>query len=125
MLVLVPDIYYLSFPKDRTFPSKFLVYSLFLFEFAQSIVVTRDGFKYFGPGWGNMEVLNLVGWLWLAGGVMTGIGKSATNSVQRLHSTNEDSWWDSERYGTDILRVASVDFEPTPSSHPRIHHCCQ
>ncbi|KAF8148670.1 hypothetical protein B0H34DRAFT_736504 [Crassisporium funariophilum] len=65
-------IYYLSFPKDKLLP-KALVCAVFVIEILQTILATRDAFRNFGTGWGNMEDLNDVGWLWFSVPVMSSI----------------------------------------------------
>jgi len=65
-------IYYLAFPKDRSLP-KWIVGIVYIIELIQTILSTRDGFLYFGYGWGNMNILNEVGIIWFSIPVMTGI----------------------------------------------------
>jgi hypothetical protein len=74
------DLYYLSFLNDRVLPTKTLVYFVFMFETLQTTMSTREGFKYFGSGWGDMGALNTIGWFWFTVPVMTSIGKSGDHS---------------------------------------------
>ncbi|KAJ3520028.1 hypothetical protein NM688_g9218 [Phlebia brevispora] len=61
----VSDIYYIAFPKDRTLP-KVIVSVVYILELAQTVLSTRDSFRNFGTGWGNIVDLNTVGWLWFS-----------------------------------------------------------
>ena len=66
------DVYYLGFPNDRSIP-KAIVGVVFILELLQTVLATKDGFDYFGAGWGNMLALDKVGLLWISIPVMTGI----------------------------------------------------
>ena len=59
------DVYYISFPKDKRLP-KLIVSSCYILELLQTVLSTRDAFRNFGTGWGNMEDLDTVGWLWFS-----------------------------------------------------------
>lgn len=65
-------IYYLAFPNDRRF-SKAIVWGCYIFELLQIILSTRDAFRDFGTGWGDMRELDAVGWLWFSVPVMSAI----------------------------------------------------
>jgi len=65
-------IYYLGFPKDRLLP-KCLVVFAYILELVQIVLATRDAFRTFGPGWGDMEVLDQVAWIWFSIPVMSSI----------------------------------------------------
>ncbi|CAL1710561.1 unnamed protein product [Somion occarium] len=58
-------IYYLAFPNDRPIP-KTLVAFTYAIELLQTVLSTRDAFRNFGSGWGNMIELDAVGWLWFS-----------------------------------------------------------
>ncbi|KAI0077527.1 hypothetical protein K474DRAFT_1707275 [Panus rudis PR-1116 ss-1] len=58
-------IYYLAFPNDRPIP-KTLVAFTYTIEVLQTVLSTRDAFRNFGTGWGNMIELDAVGWLWFS-----------------------------------------------------------
>ncbi|KAI0085581.1 hypothetical protein BDY19DRAFT_442111 [Irpex rosettiformis] len=58
-------IYYISFPNDKRLP-KIIVSSCYILELLQTVLSTRDAFRNFGTGWGNMEDLDTVGWLWFS-----------------------------------------------------------
>ena len=66
------DVYYLGFPKDRLIP-KAIVGVVFILELLQTVLATKDGFDYFGAGWGNMLALDQVGLFWMSVPVLTGI----------------------------------------------------
>ncbi|KAI0689383.1 hypothetical protein BC835DRAFT_1439531 [Cytidiella melzeri] len=65
-------VYYLSFPKDKTLP-KAIVTTCYILELLQTVLSTRDAFRNFATGWGNMEDLDRVGWLWFSVPVMGSI----------------------------------------------------
>ncbi|KAH8079095.1 hypothetical protein BXZ70DRAFT_1012681 [Cristinia sonorae] len=65
VLVVQCYIYYLAFPKDRPL-SKSIVWFTFTIEVLQTVLSTRDAFRNFGSGWGNMAELDAVGWLWFS-----------------------------------------------------------
>ncbi|KAH8079086.1 hypothetical protein BXZ70DRAFT_1051023 [Cristinia sonorae] len=58
-------LYYIAFPSDRP-SSKHLVLFTFILETLQTILSTRDAFRNFGSGWGDMRDLDAVGWLWFS-----------------------------------------------------------
>lgn len=49
--------YYIAFPEDRCI-FKVTVYTVYLFEFVQSIVLARDAFNSFGIGYGSFDAVN-------------------------------------------------------------------
>ncbi|KAK7691408.1 hypothetical protein QCA50_004807 [Cerrena zonata] len=58
-------VYYLSFPRDRR-STKVIVYSTYIIELLQTVLSTRDAFRVFGSGWGDLAEMNKVGWLWFS-----------------------------------------------------------
>lgn len=62
---LLTDVYYLAFPNDRLVP-KLLVSFVYLIEVLQTVLATKDAFRNFGTGWGNMIDLDAVGLLWFS-----------------------------------------------------------
>ncbi|KIJ24194.1 hypothetical protein M422DRAFT_77185 [Sphaerobolus stellatus SS14] len=66
-------IYYLAFPNDRLLPTKGLVLFVYIYEIVQTVLSTRDAFRNFGYGYGDLNNLNQVGWLWFSVPLMTGI----------------------------------------------------
>lgn len=71
---LLPDLYYLAFPQDPL-RNKLLVYSVFLLEIAQTLLVTDTSFKVFGTGYGNLAIFSDVAAAWFYIPVITGIGE--------------------------------------------------
>lgn len=69
------DVYYLAFPNDRRWP-KAIVLGVFVIEVLQTVLATRDAFRNFATGWGNIEDLEEVGWLWFSVPVLGAISKS-------------------------------------------------
>ncbi|KAF9254594.1 hypothetical protein L218DRAFT_1082259, partial [Marasmius fiardii PR-910] len=63
-------IYYLGFPNDRWIP-KTMVGTVYVLELVQTVLATKDGFDYFGAGWGDMNALDEVGLMWFSIPVMT------------------------------------------------------
>lgn len=74
MLTNILDVYYLAFPNDRKLP-KAVVGFTYTIELLQTILSTRDAFRNFGTGWGNMNELDAVGWLWFSVPVLGSISK--------------------------------------------------
>ena len=68
------DMYYLAFPTDPT-RNKLFVYSVFILEVMQTILITRSAFYVFGRGYGNFAYFNHVQLAWFTIHVITGIGK--------------------------------------------------
>ena len=71
---LFADLYYLSFPRDRPI-TKGLVLTVWLFEFAQTLIATRDAFKALGSGWGEPAALTNPWLTWFSIQVMSGFSK--------------------------------------------------
>ncbi|PBK84788.1 hypothetical protein ARMGADRAFT_1088234 [Armillaria gallica] len=65
-------LYYLAFPNDRRF-TKYLVYGIYVIEFAQTILVAHDAFATFGYGFGDMDALTRMNCNWVAVPVMSAI----------------------------------------------------
>ncbi|GJE98660.1 hypothetical protein PsYK624_148950 [Phanerochaete sordida] len=65
-------LYYLSFPSDRTV-NKALVYIVYIIEFAQTILVTHDGFRAYAAHYGDFQVLESAQLEWIAVPVMSGV----------------------------------------------------
>ncbi|KDR70735.1 hypothetical protein GALMADRAFT_159844 [Galerina marginata CBS 339.88] len=61
--------YYLAFPKDMR-RTKVLVYGLYLFEMAQTIMLTHAGFATFATGFGDLNAINHIGLIWFAVPIM-------------------------------------------------------
>lgn len=54
---------------------KIIVTTVYVLELAQTVLSTRDSFRNFGTGWGDMNDLNTVGWLWFSVPVLGSISK--------------------------------------------------
>ncbi|KAF9254831.1 hypothetical protein L218DRAFT_1009254 [Marasmius fiardii PR-910] len=65
-------IYYTAFPDDRIVP-KTLVYSTFIAETVQTVMITYDAFQDFGFGFGNVGVLDRMNLLWFDCCIMDGL----------------------------------------------------
>ncbi|KAK0223761.1 hypothetical protein IW262DRAFT_853204 [Armillaria fumosa] len=65
-------LYYLAFPNDRRF-IKYLVYGIYVIEFAQTILVTHYMFAMFGYGFGDMDVLTRTNFDWLIIPIMSAV----------------------------------------------------
>ncbi|EKM52279.1 uncharacterized protein PHACADRAFT_100484, partial [Phanerochaete carnosa HHB-10118-sp] len=65
-------LFYLSFPKDRTV-TKALVYSVYLVECAQTLLVTHDAFNTYALHFGDIAVLESAQLEWLAVPIMSGV----------------------------------------------------
>ncbi|KAG7449936.1 uncharacterized protein BT62DRAFT_928706 [Guyanagaster necrorhizus] len=63
-------LYYLAFPKDRKF-IKYLVYGIYIAEFVQTMLVTRDAFAEFGYGFGDINALTGMYFNWLTVPIMS------------------------------------------------------
>lgn len=68
-------MYYLAFPNDRRL-QKGIVAFTYTIELLQTVLSTRDAFRNFGTGWGNMIELDAVGWLWFSVPVLGSISES-------------------------------------------------
>ncbi|KAJ7433989.1 hypothetical protein FB451DRAFT_1419319 [Mycena latifolia] len=65
-------LYYEAFPRDRLF-NKCLVYTLYLLELVQTILMTHDAFAIFGSGFGDLSTLKAIHFAWFAIPIMSGI----------------------------------------------------
>ncbi|KAJ7473454.1 hypothetical protein FB451DRAFT_292572 [Mycena latifolia] len=65
-------LYYQAFPNDRLF-NKCLVYTVYVIEFVQTILLTHDVFMVFGYGFGNFSALTKIYFDWLTVPVMSGL----------------------------------------------------
>ncbi|KAK0484817.1 hypothetical protein IW261DRAFT_1560495 [Armillaria novae-zelandiae] len=65
-------LYYLAFPDDRRL-LKYLVYGIYILEFVQTMVVTRDKFVAFGYGFGDIEALTRMNHSWLTVPIMSAV----------------------------------------------------
>ncbi|KAK0486502.1 hypothetical protein IW261DRAFT_1559916 [Armillaria novae-zelandiae] len=65
-------LYYLAFPMDRKF-TKYLVYGLYIVEFAQTMIFTHDAFATFGYGFGDIEALTGMYSKWFTVPIMSAV----------------------------------------------------
>ncbi|THV06375.1 hypothetical protein K435DRAFT_773329 [Dendrothele bispora CBS 962.96] len=65
-------IYYTAFPKDKTIV-KCIVYFVYLLEICQTVLVTHDGLRAYGSGFGNYSALTQIGLLWLSLPIMSAV----------------------------------------------------
>ncbi|KAK0188562.1 hypothetical protein F5146DRAFT_1140082 [Armillaria mellea] len=65
-------LYYLAFPNDGR-GTKCLVYSTYVIEFVQTILMTHDVFVSFGYGFGDMDALIRVNFYWLTIPIMSAV----------------------------------------------------
>ncbi|KAF8150014.1 hypothetical protein B0H34DRAFT_802136 [Crassisporium funariophilum] len=65
-------VYYLAFPRDPS-RSKALVYSVYLFEVVQTILLTHTCFDAFAAGFGNLNAINHIGEIWWSVPIMSSI----------------------------------------------------
>ncbi|KAJ7684274.1 hypothetical protein DFH06DRAFT_1027087, partial [Mycena polygramma] len=72
ILLIQVCIYFSAFPKDGAI-SKFLVAFVFLLEILATITDTRDSVRIFGILWGDLGVLDQVGWAWFSTPIMGSI----------------------------------------------------
>lgn len=66
------DWYYIAFPNDRWLP-KTLVYSVYILDTVQTILVTNDVFTAYARHFGDIDQVNAVKLEWLAVPVFTSI----------------------------------------------------
>ena len=70
------DIYWTAFPSDQ-WHTKLLVYTLFVLDSLQSILLARDGFSIFAEGFGDMTRLNEIGLVWFTVPILAELGRFA------------------------------------------------
>ncbi|THH14040.1 hypothetical protein EW146_g6253 [Bondarzewia mesenterica] len=73
-------LYYIKYSKDRR-QIKFLVYVLFIWETAQTGLLTSDSFELLAAGWGDLSKLDYIGFMWFSGPFMMGIMGTTVQSV--------------------------------------------
>lgn len=108
------DMYYIAFPKDKALP-KAIVSTTYILEILQVVLSTRDAFRNFGTGWGDMPDLDAVGWLWFSVPVLGSISQYSDTPmlfdtvIADLASPRAHSML----HGSAVLRVAHLDFRKT------------
>lgn len=68
------DYYHCLFPKDRRF-LKSLVYFLYLWDIAQTLLFTQQVFDDLAEGWGDPSALEASGTTWFSVPIMSGVGE--------------------------------------------------
>ncbi|PBK82348.1 hypothetical protein ARMGADRAFT_1090401 [Armillaria gallica] len=68
-------LYYLAFPNDRRL-LKYLVYGIYVIESVQTILVAHDTFATFGYGFGDIDALTRMNFLWLTVPIMSAVAAS-------------------------------------------------
>lgn len=72
VLTVQTYIYYSAFPDDKTI-HKVLVYSVFVVESVQTVMITYDAFQDFAFGFGNMGALDSMNLIWFDCCIMDGL----------------------------------------------------
>ena len=75
------DMYYLAFPIDPK-RNKFFVYSVFILEVTQTIIITHTAFHVFGDGYGNFAIFYSIELTWFSVAIITGIGRHCIAKLQ-------------------------------------------
>ncbi|KAK0480978.1 hypothetical protein EDD18DRAFT_1337096 [Armillaria luteobubalina] len=65
-------LYYLAFPNDRR-SLKYLVYGIYVTEFMQTMFVAHDMFAMYGYGFGDLDALTKMNFLWITVPIMSAI----------------------------------------------------
>jgi len=67
-------MYYLAFPTDPR-RNKFFVYSIFLLEIIQTVIITMSAFHVFAEGYGNFAFFNDIDLAWFSVPTLSGISE--------------------------------------------------
>ena len=123
----VLDFYYISFPRDRR-NSKLLVYGVYLVECIQTALITHDALRYFGSGFGDLQNLDRVQWLWIDTPILSGIGEWLRTPREGFRAKKVDDIFLvlllSERYCADILCLEDT-YSRTDACHLGAHSSCK
>ncbi|KAJ7203953.1 hypothetical protein B0H12DRAFT_1243701 [Mycena haematopus] len=86
-------LYYQAFPNDQL-ANKCLVYSVYVIEFIQTMLMTYAAFATFGSGFGDLAALSDVHFEWLTVPVMSGIVAfiGQTFYAYRLYMLSKSRW---------------------------------
>ncbi|KAJ7485148.1 hypothetical protein B0H11DRAFT_2018286 [Mycena galericulata] len=86
-------LYYQAFPNDRLF-NKCLVYTVYVLEFLQTMLITYAAFTTFGYGFGNPSALGDVRFEWFSVPVMSGLVAFIGQSfyAYRLYLLSKSRW---------------------------------
>ncbi|KAJ6537866.1 hypothetical protein B0H19DRAFT_1382538 [Mycena capillaripes] len=87
------DLYYQAFPKDPRF-NKCLVYTVYIIEFVQTILMTSAAFDTFGYGFGDLSALRDIHFEWFTVPVMSGVVAFIGQSfyTYRLYLLSRSRW---------------------------------
>jgi len=67
------DLFHLAFPKDPL-RNKILVYTVFILELTQTIIITDSAFNVFAIGYGDFRYYNNIDIAWFSVPIITGLG---------------------------------------------------
>ncbi|KAJ7651123.1 hypothetical protein FB45DRAFT_889736 [Roridomyces roridus] len=93
MLLIQMVVFFIAFPDDPRLV-KMLVVTIFILELVQTLSNGRDMVRVFGTAWGNLEVLDEVGWAWFSTPVMGAIISSVGQAfyARRLYIIGRNIW---------------------------------
>ncbi|KAJ8517243.1 hypothetical protein ONZ45_g5544 [Pleurotus djamor] len=108
-LIVQTYVYYLAFPNDRLLP-KTIVYSVLVIEVLQTVLATRDAFRNFGTGWGNMIDLAELSLVQGVAGIWTGIYAHFIGVFSEVtkHTKNTTIVWLGGTALCDVIIAASM-----------------
>lgn len=95
---------------------KCIALSVLMFETLQTVLITRDGFRIFGAGWGDEAALTKVGWIWFSVPAMSALSASHSTIVIMEGILIDVAL--SRLWCTDVLCVADLHAEP-----PSLYSC--
>lgn len=81
----------------------------YIIELLQTVLSTRDAFRNFGTGWGNMIELDAVGWLWFSVPVLGSVSKLKAITSWAMTRQAHDS--NSQLHQSAVLRLAYLHAE--------------
>lgn len=112
-------IYFLAFPGDRTF-TKVLVVFVLVLEILETLSNTHDTIRMFGTDWGNMAVLDEVGWAWFSVPI---IGSISAQSSYRLAKYSLIEFINRCSGRPKLFRLADLCYR-AQQIHPSNDHSC-
>ncbi|KAK0498677.1 hypothetical protein EDD18DRAFT_1460743 [Armillaria luteobubalina] len=89
-------LYYLAFPNDRR-SLKYLVYGIYITEVMQTMFVAHDMFAMYGYGFGDLDALIKMNFLWITVPIMSAIvqflvsGRSSMHTESSFYQSRESS----------------------------------
>jgi len=81
--ILEKDMYYLAFPKDPL-RNKIVVYTVYVLELLQTVIITTSAFHVFAAGYGNFTFYNGVELAWFSVPIISGLGKRCFFSISSM-----------------------------------------